>query len=82
MSARWAPERVFVYRHPVDMRKQIDSLSALVAAELGRDPADRSAYLFVSRCKRRVKVLIWHLNGYWLLYNHRDSYYISSGSFS
>ena len=68
MSARWTPERVFVYRHPVDMRKQIDGLSALVATELGHDPADRSAYVFVSRCKRRVKVLIWHLNGYWLLY--------------
>ena len=28
MSAeRWRPERVFVYRHPVDMRKQIDGLA-------------------------------------------------------
>ncbi len=68
MSARWTPERVLVYRYPVDMRKQIDSLSELVAAELSENPADRTAYVFISRCHRRVKVLIWHLNGYWLLY--------------
>lgn len=73
MSARWRPEQVFLYRHPVDMRKQIDGLSALVAAEFGRDPGDRAAYLFVSRCGRRVKVLIWHLNGFWLLYKRLES---------
>ena len=73
MSARWTPSRVLVYRHPVDMRKQMDGLSALVAAELGENPADRTAYVFVGRCGRRVKVLIWHLNGYWLLYKRLES---------
>ncbi len=73
MSARWLPERVLVYRHPVDMRKQIDGLSELVAAELDQDPSDRTAYVFVSRCSRRVKVLIWHLNGYWLLYKRVEN---------
>ena len=57
MSVRWTPDRIFVYRHPVDMRKQIDGLSALVAAELGRDPGDRSAYLFISRDLRVVRAL-------------------------
>jgi len=73
VSTRWTPERVLVYRHPVDMRKQIDGLAELVAAELGHDPADRSAYVFVSRCRRRVKLLIWHLNGYWLLYKRLET---------
>ena len=73
MSVRWRPEQVFLYRYPVDMRKQIDGLSALVVAEFERDPADRSAYLFVSRCGRRVKLLIWHLNGFWLLYKRLES---------
>jgi len=73
MTLRWTPIRVLVYRHPVDMRKQMDGLSALVAAELGCDPADRTAYIFIGRCSRRVKVLIWHLNGYWLLYKRLES---------
>jgi transposase len=68
MPERWRPERVFVYRHPVDMRKQIDGLAALVATELGQDPADRSLYVFTNRGRDKIKLLIWHLNGYWLLY--------------
>jgi len=67
-SERWHPERIFVYRRPVDMRKQIDGLAALVATELDRDPADRSMYVFCNRGRDKLKLLIWHLNGYWLLY--------------
>ena len=69
-SIRWTPERVLIYRYPVDMRKQIDALSELVGSELGEDPADRTAYIFISRCSKRIKVLIWHLNGYWLSLIH------------
>ena len=72
-NTRWTPERVLIYRHPVDMRKQIDALSELVASELGHNPADRTAYVFISRCSRRIKVLIWHLNGYWLLYKRVET---------
>jgi transposase len=69
---RWQPERVFVYRHPVDMRKQIDGLAALVATELGRDSTDRSMYVFCNRGRDKLKLLIWHLNGYWLLYKRLE----------
>ena len=43
-SDRWTPEQIFVYRHPVDMRKQIDGLANLVSSQLLRDPSDRSLY--------------------------------------
>ena len=65
---RWRPQAIFLYRHPVDMRKQIDGLVALVSSELGRHPADRSLYVFRNRGCDKIKLLIWHLNGYWLLY--------------
>jgi len=70
MSAaeRWVGERVFLYRHPVDMRKQIDRLVALVAHEFHRNPADRCMYVFTKKGRDKIKLLIWHLNGYWLLY--------------
>ena len=68
MPERWRPQRIFIYRHPVDMRKQIDGLVALVASELGGDPTDRSMYVFRNRGRDKIKLLIWHLNGYWLLY--------------
>ena len=37
-SERWTPEHIFVYRHPVDMRKQIDGLATIVSSQLHRDP--------------------------------------------
>jgi len=58
-------ERVFIYRHPVDMRKQIDGRAALIATELGRNPADRSMYVFCNRGRDKLKLLLWHLNGYY-----------------
>lgn len=70
--SRWYGERVFVYRHPVDMRRSIDGLAALVELELGRNPMDRSLYVFTNRSRDRIKLLIWHLNGYWILYKRLE----------
>ena len=47
--SRWLPEQVFVYRHPVDMRKQIQGLAVIVSAHLVRDPADESLYVFINK---------------------------------
>ena len=63
---------MFLYRWPVDMRKQINGLSALVDIELGRNPADRCLYVFCNRGRDKVKLLVWHLNGYWLLYKRLE----------
>ena len=71
-SDRWTPKQIFVYRHPVDMRKQIDGLANLVSSQLHRDPSDRSLYLFINRGRDKIKLLIWHLNGYWLLYKRLE----------
>lgn len=65
---RWTPDQIYIYRHPVDMRKQIDGLATIVSTQLERDPADRSLYLFCNKGRDKIKMLIWHLNGYWLLY--------------
>jgi transposase len=72
LPERWRPQAIFLYRHPVDMRKQIDGLVALVSSELGRHPADRSLYVFRNRGGDKIKLLIWHLNGYWLLYKRTE----------
>ena len=71
-SARWIAEQVYVYRQPVDMRKQIDGLSTIVTAHMQRDPADRCLYLFSNKARNKIKLLIWHMNGYWLLYKRLE----------
>lgn len=69
---RWIGHEVFIYRHPVDMRKSIHGLSALVAMELDRNPADRALYVFTNKGRDKIKLLIWHINGYWCLYKKLD----------
>jgi transposase len=70
---RWRPQRVFLYRQPVDMRKAIDGLSTLVMEQLDRDPSDHSMYVFISTDRRKIKCLLWERNGFWLLYKRLES---------
>jgi transposase len=53
----------WVYREPCDMRKSFDGLSALVSLRLERDPLCGDLFLFVSRNRRRAKVLTWDGTG-------------------
>lgn len=55
--------RVYAYTEPTDMRKSFDGLAVLVSAGLRRDPLSGDAYLFVSRDRRRAKVLLWDGTG-------------------
>lgn len=48
---------------PTDMRKGHDGLSSLVERELGRDPLSGEMFLFVSRDRKRAKVLLWDGTG-------------------
>ena len=71
-AERWTTNEVFLYRHPVDMRKGVGGLCALVVFELGREPNDRSLYVFINRARDKIKLLVWHLNGYWVLYKRLE----------
>lgn len=55
-----------LYAAAMDMRKGIDSLSAVVQGELGRDPGCGEAFVFVGKRLDRLKVLIWKPGGFWL----------------
>jgi transposase len=55
--------RVFAYAVPVDMRRGFDGLHALVAMQLKREVLDGELFLFVSRTRKRAKVLFWDGTG-------------------
>ena len=55
--------RVFAHAAPTDLRKGYDGLSALVRESLWRDPTSGDLYLFVSRNRKRAKVLLWDGTG-------------------
>jgi transposase len=55
--------RVFAYAEPVDMRRGFNGLGALVTEKLGRDVLAGELFLFVSRRRKRAKVLFWDGTG-------------------
>jgi len=55
--------RVFAYGTPVDMRRGFDGLYALVSNNLKQDVLCGELFLFVSRTRKRAKVLFWDGTG-------------------
>ena len=55
---------VHLCRDPVDFRKAINGLSALVAEELELDPFSAHVFGFCNRRRDQVKLLYWERNGF------------------
>lgn len=64
--------RIFLATSPVDMRKAIDGLVALVHDILSQDPFSGHIFVFRGRRGDRVKVLVWDRNGFILLYKRLE----------
>lgn len=47
-----------------DMRKRGESLSYLVKEEMGKNPYEKSIFLFSGRDKRRIGAIVWDENGF------------------
>jgi transposase len=56
--------RIFVATQPVDGRKGVDSLTAIVRSALSQDPLSGHLYVFFSRRSDRVRVVYWDRNGF------------------
>lgn len=59
---------IYLYREPVDFRKQSNGLAALVEGELGHNPFSGRLYVFTNRQRNRIKMLMWENNGFVLYY--------------
>jgi len=57
---------------PVDMRKSIDGLSALVADRLERNPLSGQLFIFYNRNRDKIKALYWDKNGFCLWYKRLE----------
>ena len=61
-----AVRRIFVARAPQDMRRGIDTLACVVEHKLGHEPYTGDCFIFLSRDRKKLKVLIWEDGGFWL----------------
>ena len=57
-------KNIFVYRKPVDFRKQVNGLSVIVKYTLNQDPLSGNLYVFFNRRADKVRILYWERNGY------------------
>ncbi|QZP29690.1 IS66 family insertion sequence element accessory protein TnpB [Pseudomonas mosselii] len=66
-------EKVYLYPKPVDFRKSIDSLAALVELDIKVAVFDPVLFVFLNKPRNRVKILYWERNGFYLWLKRLDS---------
>lgn len=66
--------QIYVSLTVIDMRKSIDSLSALVAQEFESAPQSGHLFIFFNRCRDKVKILHWDRNGFVLHYKRMEKH--------
>jgi transposase len=64
--------RIFIGSTPIDMRKSIDGLMAIVQEELREDAYSGHLFVFVSRRRDRVKILLWDKGEFVLVYKRLE----------
>jgi transposase len=58
--------RVFLFVDPVDFRNGIDGLAGLCRSKLRQDPMSGAVFLFISRRRNGIKLLLFDGQGFWL----------------
>lgn len=66
-------EKVYLYPKPVDFRKSIDGLAALVELDIKVAVFDPVLFVFLNRHRNRIKVLYWERNGFCLWLKRLES---------
>lgn len=56
----------------IDFRKQIDGLIMLVSDHLLLNPTSGQLFLFRDRTGKKIKILWWDKNGFWLFYKRLE----------
>ena len=59
---------IFLYRNPVDFRKQSGGLAAIVESELEHNVFNGGLYVFTNRQYNKIKCLFWEDTGFVLYY--------------
>lgn len=58
--------RIFLFIDPVDFRSGIDGLAGLCRTRLHQDPMSGAVFLFINRCRNRLRLLTYDGQGFWL----------------
>ena len=72
---------IYLCIEPVDFRKQINGLAALVQDELALDPFSEQLFAFTNRRRDRVRILVWERSGFvlWMKRLERERFHWPRG---
>lgn len=65
------PEKIWVAGCPIDFRRSIDGLCASIVEYFKSKPQE-GLYVFYNAKRNRLKLLVWHHNGFMLLYKRLE----------
>jgi len=70
------PERdigqVYLHRAPIDMRKQMNGLAALVEGVMQLSPFSGSLFVFINKRRDKLKILLWDRSGFIVWYKRLE----------
>lgn len=64
MLALSSNARIFFFQDPIDMRKGVEGLSALVEGLFTGELLSGAYFIFVNRMKDKMKILYWDSDGF------------------
>ena len=64
--------KVFLHCDPVDMRKQMDGLSAIVQSEMEPSTFEKCLFIFSNKRRDKIKILAWEKNGFVVWYKRLE----------
>ncbi|MFA6645334.1 MAG: IS66 family insertion sequence element accessory protein TnpB [Bacilli bacterium] len=54
------------------MNKGIDALCGVIRCQMNRDPLAGEVFIFISRCRKKIKLLQWQRGGFVLYYKRLE----------
>jgi len=66
------PPAIYLHKAPVDFRKSINGLSAIVESEMALSPFSGALFIFCNRQRDKLKVLYWDKTGFCLWYKRLE----------
>ena len=64
---------VYIYNDSADLRKSTNGLVLLVVELLKKEPQAKALYLFRNKNMDKIKSILWHRNGFILLYKSLET---------
>ena len=73
MESKFSFTNIYIAKDPIDFRKGMGGLAALVQDQFKLSPFDESLFIFTNRSKDRIKCLYYDGTGTWLFYKVLNS---------